>query len=76
MRENLNTLEGCRAFAQRLHDDARDGFVIMTATEFVRAVEIGLIEYTTQQGVSLAGQFIGEYAPHVAGNRVRLADAA
>jgi hypothetical protein len=39
----------------------------LTPSEFVLALEAGLIEYSLEPGASINGQFIGEYAPTISG---------
>jgi len=73
MDEDLDTLEGALAFLNRIRDEARTrGVISLRPSQFVRAVELGAIEYITQ-GVSIGGQHVGECSPKISGAPVVLA---
>lgn len=70
MQEDLNTLEGARAFLRRIRDEAQSrGLITVTPQEFVRAVELGALEYLTP---FKGGNHLAEYAPHMAGRPVAI----
>ncbi|WP_426436073.1 hypothetical protein [Bradyrhizobium genosp. P] len=59
------------AFIQRLRDAAASGGPVrLSAHDFIRAVQSGLIEYRQRHGVSINGNFIGECAASIDGAAV------
>lgn len=67
-------IEDAIAFLNRLREQARRGAITLTATEFCAAVRLGAVEYIADvSGVSMGGNYVGEYAPKISGSPVNVA---
>jgi hypothetical protein len=75
MHEDLDTLEGAVAFLNRIrHEAATRGVISLRPDQFVRALELGAIEYIADKhGVSMGGSYVGECSPKISGSPVVLA---
>jgi hypothetical protein len=74
--EDLDTLEGAVAFLNRIRHEAQTrGVISLRPSQFVRAVELGAIEYISdRRGVSFNGQYVGECSPSISGAAVILCE--
>jgi hypothetical protein len=72
--ENLDTLEGALSFLNRIRREAMTrGVISLRPTQFVRALELGAIEYIAdRRGVSMGGNYVGECSPKISGATVVL----
>jgi hypothetical protein len=76
MDEDLDTLEGAVAFLNRIRTEAHTrGVISLRPSQFVRAVELGAIEYIAdRRGVSIGGDYVGECSPKISGAPVILCE--